>query len=94
MNAVENKLKFKLDDDSLIGLILHTAFSISRLKKGQEAVEFPDKNEFIENNLNLYNIIKENYLFLYNKYYIKISKSELCYIADFFLESAKQKNLT
>lgn len=93
INAVENKLKFKLDDDSLIGLILHTAFSISRLKKGQEAVEFPDKNEFIENNLNLYNIIKENYLFLYNKYYIKISKSELCYIADFFLESAKQKNL-
>lgn len=86
INSIENKLKIKLDDDSFIGLILHIAFSISRLKKGQEAVEYPDKEEFIENNKVLYNIIKENYLFLYNKYYIKISESELCYITDFFLE--------
>lgn len=92
INSVEDKLKIKIDDDSFIGLMLHIAFSISRLKKGQEAVEYPNKEEFIKKNIDLYNIIKENYLFLYNKYYIKISESELCYITDFFLESINQKN--
>lgn len=92
INSVENKLKIKLDDDSFVGLVLHIAFSISRLKKGLEATPYPDKEEFIENNFNLYKIIKENYLFLYNKYYIKISESELCYITDFFLEFINHKN--
>lgn len=89
INSIEIKLNTKLSDDIFIGLVLHIAFSISRLKNGQETVEYPDKDDFIKRNSTLYELIKENYIVLYIKYYIQFSDSELCYITNFFLQAVK-----
>lgn len=85
IKRVEMKLKLKVDDEAFIGLVLHIAFAISRLKKGNHSAEYPDIDNFIKNNLETYSVIKENFIYLYNKYLIDFSDSELCYIASFFL---------
>lgn len=84
IKRVELELNIKLVDDRLIGLILHISFMLSRAKKGEASIAYPNKEAFIENNFNLYAIIKENYIFLYNKYFIEISDDEICYIVIFF----------
>ncbi|WP_234123849.1 sigma 54-interacting transcriptional regulator [Clostridium hydrogenum] len=89
ISRIDHKLNIKLTDDIFIGLVLHIAFSLSRLKKGQAAVEYPDKEDFIERNSNLYTLVKESYMPLYSKYYIEFSDSEICYITNFFLQATK-----
>mgnify|MGYP001193074125 CR=1 FL=1 len=84
INTVESNLNIKLDDDTLIGLILHMALGISRIKDGNVSVEYPEKAEYIKLNTHLYEIIKENLLYIYNKYFVIISDNEICYIMKFF----------
>jgi transcriptional regulatory protein LevR/transcriptional regulator with AAA-type ATPase domain len=84
INLTEYKLNVKLEDDTLIGVTLHLAFAISRLKKGSISIEYPDKTEFIKKNITIYNIVKENLIFIYNKYFINVSDNEICYIMNFF----------
>lgn len=84
IKRIELALNTKLTDDKLIGLILHISFMLSRTKKGENPIAYPDKENFIENNFTLYGIIKENYIFLYNKYFIEISDDEICYLMIFF----------
>jgi transcriptional regulatory protein LevR/transcriptional regulator with AAA-type ATPase domain len=85
INRMETKLSIKLIDERLIGLILHLAFMLSRLKKGESSTEYPDKEEFISKHMNIYEVVKKNFIFLYNKYLIEISDNEICYIINFFL---------
>jgi transcriptional regulatory protein LevR/transcriptional regulator with AAA-type ATPase domain len=85
ISRVENKLSYKLQDESLIGLILHLGFTVSRLKKGEGSIEYPDRNEFIAKHTDIYGIIKENSIFLYNKYFIEMTDNEICYVINFFL---------
>lgn len=84
ISHTERKLKLKLEDDTLIGVTLHLAFAISRLKKGNISIEYPGKTEFIQENITIYNIIKENLIFIYNKYFINVDDNEICYIMNFF----------
>lgn len=84
VKRTESKLKMTLEDDTLIGVILHLAFAISRLKKGNISIEYPDKAKFINENTSTYNIVKDNLRFIYNKYFINMSDNEICYIMNFF----------
>lgn len=84
INSAEAGINIKLDDETLIGLSLHMAFAISRIKSGDSTVEYPDKTQYINENLALYEIIKENLIYIYNKYFINISDNEICYIMKFF----------
>ena len=43
-------------------------------------LNYPNKDKYITENIDLYNIIKENFSFLTNKYKIELSDDELCYI--------------
>lgn len=85
LDRIQTKLSTRLSDGKLIGLILHLAFMISKLKKGKSSIEFPDRDEFIDKHSNIYQVIKENFVFLYNKYFIEISDNEICYVINFFL---------
>lgn len=85
LDRIQAKLSTKLSDGKLIGLILHLAFMISKLKKGKSSIEFPDKDEFMDKHSSIYQVIKENFVFLYNKYFIEISDNEICYVINFFL---------
>lgn len=85
IKRIEQNLDTKLSDDRLIGLILHLSFMLSRTKKGEGSIEYPEKEDFIKINLHLFEVIKDNFIFLYNKYYIEISEDEICYIINFFV---------
>ncbi|MCR3761538.1 sigma 54-interacting transcriptional regulator [Clostridium felsineum] len=86
IRRIELKLKIKISDEVFIGVVLHIAFAISRLQKGSHSAEYPDKDKFIKNNLEVYSVIKENFVYLYNKYLVNFSDSELCYITNFFID--------
>ena len=85
LGRISAKLSIQLKDESLIGVILHMGFMVSRLKKGENAIQYPDKEKFIKKNQAIYEVIHEHLTFLYNKYFIEISDSEICYIINFFL---------
>lgn len=84
LKRLEETLSLKLKDESLIGIILHLAFMLSRLKKGDASIEYPDKDSYISQNKEIYYIVKETFSFLCNKYLINISDDEICYIINFF----------
>jgi len=81
------KLSITLTDESLIGLILHLAFTLSRLRKGEYSIEYPDKEELISRHLDIYAAVKEQIIFFYNKHFIKITDDEICYIINFLVSS-------
>ena len=85
IKRIESKLSLKLNDESLIGVILHMGCTISRLKKGECSVDYPDKEEFIRIHAAIYKIIKKSLIFFYSKYLIKISENEICYIINLFI---------
>jgi transcriptional regulatory protein LevR/transcriptional regulator with AAA-type ATPase domain len=51
INNLENKLNIEISDEKLIGLILHLAFLISRLKDEDFSIEYPEKDNFICENV-------------------------------------------
>lgn len=86
LDRLENKLSVKLKNEKVIGLTLHLAFMISKLKAGDTLVEYPEKKEFLTENMQLYTTIKECFIFLCNKYSVEIFDDEICYVMRFFLE--------
>lgn len=80
----ETKLERKLSCDVLVGVALHMSCMIDRLKIDSNIVEYPNKEEYILQNKYLYSIIKGHLKPLEEKYQIKISEDEICYIMKFF----------
>lgn len=80
LNIMQNKLSMNLSDERTVGIILHLSFVIGRLKNGGTPTEYQNKEKYIAENINLYNIIKENFEFLNKKFNIELSDDEICYI--------------
>lgn len=88
LNIIQAKLSIELSNEKTAGIILHLSFVIGRLKNGDTPNEYPDKKKYIKDNLNLYNIIKENFNFINNKYKIELSDNEICYIMNLLSDSS------
>lgn len=86
INNVLQKTNTKLGDSNVIGLILHLAFMISRLKDHKITLNHPNKPEVITSNKKLYKIIKKEFFFLGEKYDISLSDHEICYLIEYFKE--------
>lgn len=86
LDRLENKLSVKLKNEKLIGLTLHLAFMISKLKAGDTLIEYPENKDFITENLKLYTVVKDCFIFLCSKYSVEISDDEICYVMKFFLD--------
>ncbi|TZE81338.1 sigma 54-interacting transcriptional regulator [Calorimonas adulescens] len=84
INAIENELNIKVNTNALIGIALHVACMIDRLKGGGSVDEFMDRGKYISENYELYNIVKRACEILTKKYDIDISDDEICYIMTFF----------
>lgn len=82
-NVLE-KTNTKLGDSNIIGLILHLAFMISRLKDHKTTLDYSNKSEVIISNKKLYEIIKKQFFFLGEKYNISLSDNEICYLIEYF----------
>ena len=80
LNTLQDKLSIKLSDENLVGVILHLSFVIGRLRNEDNPATYPMKDEYIYENTELYNIIKENLTFISNKYKIEIVDDEICYL--------------
>jgi transcriptional regulatory protein LevR len=61
-------------------MILHLSFVVGRLRNEDNPAAYPEKDNYISENINLYNIVKENLLFINNKYKIDIVDDEICYL--------------
>ncbi|BCZ48939.1 transcriptional regulator [Clostridium gelidum] len=80
LKILENKLSIKLSDENTVGVILHLSFVIGRLRNEDNPAAYPMKDVYISENIDLYNIIKENLTFINNKYKIDIVDDEICYL--------------
>ncbi|GFP74670.1 sigma 54-interacting transcriptional regulator [Clostridium fungisolvens] len=83
-SMVEEALNIKLDTNFLIGISFHMASMIDRLKEGKYIDEFENKEKYIRESPELYNVVKGTTDFLNKKYQIEITEDEICYIMRFF----------
>ena len=93
LNTLENKLSIKLSDENIVGVILHLSFVIGRLRNEDNPAIYPEKDNYISENINLYNIVKENLVFINNKYKIDIVDDEICYLMNLLSNSDIEKIL-
>ena len=80
LTVLQEKLDIHLDSERIVGITIHLSFLIGRLRNNEKTVIFPEKDDFITNNFKLYNIIKENIMFLKNKYCIEFTDDDICYL--------------
>lgn len=59
LNILQEKLLIKLSDENMVGVILHLSFVIGRLRNEDNPAVYPEKEKYIEENINLYNILKK-----------------------------------
>lgn len=90
LNILQEKLLIKLSDENMVGVILHLSFVIGRLRNEDNPAVYPEKEKYIEENINLYNILKENLIFITNKYKVEISDDEICYLMNLLSNSAPE----
>lgn len=84
ISLIEESLKIKIGTERLIGIALHISCMIDRLIIGGQMVAYPDSEDYISKNYELYNIVNNVLADINSKYKIDISKDEICYIMDFF----------
>ena len=89
--TVQERLNIKINTNVLIGVTLHIACMIDRLKDGLKAEEFYLKNEFIEEHKKVFDIVKIELNKLKDKYYlglnIEVDENEVCYVTKFLLNN-------
>lgn len=90
LNILQEKLLIKLSDENMVGVILHLSFVIGRLRNEDNPAVYPQKENYLEENINLYNIIKENLNFITSKYKVEISDDEICYLMNLLSNSAPE----
>lgn len=80
LTTIQDKCYINLSYTKTVGVTLHLAFVVGRLKNGDTASEYLDKEKYITENIDLYNLVNNEFSFLNTKYNIKISDDEICYI--------------
>lgn len=80
LNRLEKSLLVEISNKKKVGLILHIAFTINRLRNNELLPSYPYKNHCIIDNSNIYNALKDNFKYLESKYFINITDDEICYI--------------
>jgi transcriptional regulator with AAA-type ATPase domain/transcriptional regulatory protein LevR len=84
IDSIENRLRVKIDTSVLIGIAIHIGCMIDRLKGGGKIDHFEGKARFIEENFELYQVVKGNCETLSQKFQIHISDDEVCNLMIFF----------
>ncbi len=87
LNTLQEKLSIKLSDENTVGIILHLSFVVGRLRNDDNPAVYPNKDVFIKENINLYNIVRDNLNFINIKYNINIIDDEVCYLMNLLLNT-------
>lgn len=83
---IEKELNAKFDTDILIGITFHIGCMLDRIKSGNVISPFHNMKAYISSNRELYERIERGCSLFSEKYNIKVSEDELCYIMKFFSE--------
>lgn len=81
---VEKRTGLTLTNNVLIGVSCHIGCMIDRLRGNVRTEEYPDRSRYLEENKDIIAIIKDECGVLNEKFDIRISEDEVCYIASFF----------
>lgn len=84
VDNIEKELNIKINTNILIGITLHIACMIDRLKSNGTIEKFEKMNEYISQNIELYTLVKRQCELLNIKYNISIPDDEICNIMIFF----------
>lgn len=84
ISQIESSIDSNIDRDRIIGIAMHIGCMIDRLIGNEAILPYEGKNEFIAREPRLYKIIKASTIFLNDKYNIKITDDEICYIMELF----------
>lgn len=84
VSNIQSEVGIKLSTDMLIGVVFHIGCMIDRLKENIKPGAFAGREEYISNNLKLFEVINNSLEFINKKYSIDITKDEICYIMNFF----------
>lgn len=85
ISYIESRLQVKIPYDTLIGTALHMCCMVDRLKGQGAKVEYKEKDRYVEENKQLYAVIKDAVKSLEEKYDIQITKDEICFIMNIFI---------
>ncbi len=84
-------IKTKLTSNVIVGITLHMAVMIDRLCVDYKVEPYENSQEYINENIELYRIIKNECSRLNTKYAIYISDDEICYLMNLFTMKKKNK---
>lgn len=84
ISNVQKLINKNLKINIIVGVVLHIACMIDRVRLGEKVEKFEDKDYFISNNKKLYQCVKNETLKLNRKYNINIHEDEICFIMKFF----------
>lgn len=88
---IQEQLKIQLSDLSFVGLIIHFALSIKRIKHNQPVqFDIPEEEKICQ--MDEYKIIQKIVHQLEEKYCIQFPKSEMCYLVMHFITSQVTKS--
>lgn len=88
---VTETMHIKLTSNSLIGITLHMAVMVDRLSGREEIESYKGKEAYINENKELYRVIKRECAILNTKYAILVSEDEICYLMNLFTMKSKRK---
>lgn len=83
-NYIIKSLNLKIPTNILIGVTLHVACLIDRLKSGETTASYKGKDNYIKENMEFYKAVKNAVININNKYSINISDDDICRIISFF----------
>lgn len=69
------------------GIVIHLAFLIDSILKGERTREFPDLSDFIKKNRLEADVVRTNIMILEKNYRITIPESEVAHLTQMFLEN-------
>lgn len=92
--SVTQTMNIKLNSNALIGITLHMAVMVDRLSGHEEIESYMGKETYINENKELYRVIKSECALLNTKYAILISEDEICYLMNLFMMKSKRKQST
>lgn len=87
VDRIERGLSFKVASDVKIGILLHTAFMINRLKLGEDQLAFEDLPLFLKHHRDQMIVVQEAVTVLEKNYEVFIGDHEQAYLLRMFVEN-------
>jgi transcriptional regulatory protein LevR/transcriptional regulator with AAA-type ATPase domain len=94
LKEIQQQATIYLNQENLMGIVLHLCSMIDRLQKQQDSIIYKDKENKINDHYLLYMRTKKALTRIEEQFSLTIPNDEICYIMDFFLRIEKKEITT